>query len=307
MKCRFMDGEAKSRYYAGRCFSLALLVAAVAFATGGVQAQDVSIPMGNGNVKFAVVPESSSLQWKAPTEEPADVPEAETAQGTSVGNPAIARLIKSKSTPATTSQVRLVEYSALAAPEESLGAYAAAPNAVEPGQVLPVEEQKTTVTPGTSPFLDGREGYIDVCPDPKSLPSIRELSYKVVPQPGLFPEGCPLPEEVYSRKAPTPITFTWKASCLCYKPLYFEDVQLERYGHTANPLLQPVISRARFWLTIPVLPYLMGVNPPNECIYDLGYYRPGSCAPHMLNPVPVSLRAGLIQAGATVGFVYLIP
>lgn len=149
--------------------------------------------------------------------------------------------------------------------------------------------------------------FTDECPDPKSLSSILELSYKVTPQPGLFPESCPLPDEVYTREAPTPITYTWKASALCHKPLYFEDVQLERYGHTICPLLQPALSGARFWLTIPILPYLMGVNPPNECIYDLGYYRPGSCAPHMLEPLPISLRGGLMQAGATVGFFYIFP
>lgn len=160
-------------------------------------------------------------------------------------------------------------------------------------------------SPYNSEFAKGT--YVDECPDPKSLPLIKDISYKVEPKPGQFPESCPLPDEIYVRKMPTPITFTWKASNLCYKPLYFEDVQLERYGNTFCPLLQPVLSRARFWLTIPILPYLMGVNPPNECIYDLGYYRPGNCAPYMLNPIPVSLRGGLMEAGVIVGGCYLFP
>ena len=149
--------------------------------------------------------------------------------------------------------------------------------------------------------------YVDECPDPNDMPSILDVPYKVVPKPGLFPERCPLPEDDYVRKAPTPIEFTWKASSLCYKPLYFEDVQLERHGHYCHPLLVPFTARARFWLTIPILPYLMGVYPPNECIYDLGHYRPGDCAPNMLNPIPISLRGGLIQAGAVVGAAAIIP
>ena len=149
--------------------------------------------------------------------------------------------------------------------------------------------------------------YVDECPDPNDMPSILDVPYKVVPKPGLFPERCPLPEDDYVRKAPTPIEFTWKASSLCYKPLYFEDVQLERHGHYCHPLLVPFTARARFLLTIPVLPYLMGVYPPNECIYDLGHYRPGDCAPNMLDPVPISLRGGLIQAGAVVGAAAIIP
>ena len=183
---------------------------------------------------------------------------------------------------------------------------------VPPTPTSPVTVKKPTnplAAPAKSPFgrMDANTKYTDTCPDPKTLPKIKELSYKVVPQPGLFPESCPLPDEYYNRTAPTPITFYWKASNLCHKPVYFEDVQLERYGNTVCPLLEPVISRVRFWLLIPVLPYAMGVTPPNECVYELGYYRPGSCAPHMLNPIPISLRAGLIQAGAVVGAAYLIP
>ena len=149
--------------------------------------------------------------------------------------------------------------------------------------------------------------YADECPDPHKLASIKDMGYKIVASQGEFPESCPLPDEVYTRKLPTPIVFTWKASALCHKPLYFEDVQLERYGHTFCPILQPAISGARFWLTIPILPYLMGTYPPNECVYDLGYYRPGSCAPNMLQPLPISLRGGLIEAGAVVGAAAAIP
>ena len=247
---------------------------------------------------------------------------------------------------ASEGQVRLVRYAtqgapgSLAAPVPSLSKpalsapfpqapapnalapQAPAPNALAPqapaplnlggplgGEAIPVPRPEAKPTgPNAASAPRGRtDAYVDVCPDPKSLPKIKDLSYKVVPQPGQFPESCPLPNEIYYRKAPTPVTFQWKASCLCHKPLYFEDVQLERYGHTSCPILQPAISRVRFWLTIPVLPYFMGVNPPNECVYELGYYRPGSCAPHMLNPLPLSLRGSLMQAGAVVGAAYLIP
>ena len=149
--------------------------------------------------------------------------------------------------------------------------------------------------------------FQDVCPDPREISSILDVPYKVIIPADNVPQSCPLPDEPFARKAPTPITFTWKASSLCYKPLYFEDVQLERYGHYCNPYLQPFVSRARFLLTVPCLPYLMGVDPPNQCVYDLGYYRPGNCAPSMLEPIPISLRGGLLQAGAVVGLAAAIP
>ena len=85
-------------------------------------------------------------------------------------------------------------------------------------------------------------------------------------------------------------TYLWKASALCHKPLFFEDEQLERYGHSYTPCFQPIISGAHFFTRLPILPYCMGVEPPCECIYALGHYRPGNCAPYMCNPIPLSPR-----------------
>ena len=102
-------------------------------------------------------------------------------------------------------------------------------------------------------------------------------------------------------------TYMWKASAMCHKPLYFEDEQLERYGHSFSPCFQPFISGAHFFCTLPVLPYCMGVEPPCECIYALGYYRPGSCAPYMCNPIPLSPRGALFEAGAVTGAAAALP
>lgn len=102
----------------------------------------------------------------------------------------------------------------------------------------------------------------------------------------------------------TPTTFTWKATGTCYKPLYFQDVQLERYGHSWNPVLQPFVSAGHFFVSVPLLPYKMGLNPPGECEYTLGFYRPGSCAPYMIEPIPLSLRAGVYQALGVTAFAF---
>ena len=102
-------------------------------------------------------------------------------------------------------------------------------------------------------------------------------------------------------------TYMWKASAMCHKPLYFEDEQLERYGHSFSPCIQPFVSGAHFFCTLPVLPYCMGVEPPCECIYALGHYRPGNCAPYMRNPVPLSLRGALFEAGVVTGTAAALP
>jgi hypothetical protein len=122
-----------------------------------------------------------------------------------------------------------------------------------------------------------------------------------------LPSECTLGDQQYQAREWQPITLAWTASALCHKPLYFEEVQLERYGHTTGPILQPIKSGAHFFANIAVLPYKMGINLPNECRYALGYYRPGNCAPWLVPPVPISLRGALFQAGAVVGVAGLFP
>ena len=154
------------------------------------------------------------------------------------------------------------------------------------------------------------------CPSPTDKEyyrPIRDVTTDLTPPKAAelpLPPECGLDDESFDPNVPrawAPMTFTWKASGLCHKPLYFEQVHAERYGHCRGPVLQPVLSHAHFFLTVPVLPYKMGLTPPKECMYTLGYYRPGSCAPYMLDPLPLSVRAGLFQAGAWVGGVFILP
>ncbi len=106
-----------------------------------------------------------------------------------------------------------------------------------------------------------------------------------------------------------PAKFYWQASNLKHNPLYFEDINLERYGHTVNEHVQPYISAARFYATIPFLPYKMVRKHPHECVYALGYYRPGSCAPFTRQRliVPDHPKAGVVQGLMVIGLIVLIP
>ncbi|QDT05865.1 hypothetical protein K227x_42700 [Rubripirellula lacrimiformis] len=122
-----------------------------------------------------------------------------------------------------------------------------------------------------------------------------------------LPTECLIEQVAYTPRAWTPMTMTYKASNLCHTPLYFEDVNLERYGHTRGPVLEPIVQTAHFFGNIAVLPYKMGVHAPNECTYSLGYYRPGNCAPWIKPPVPISLRGALYQTAAVTGAFWLIP
>jgi len=102
--------------------------------------------------------------------------------------------------------------------------------------------------------------------------------------------------------------YPWSATCLCHAPLYFEEINLERHGYQCNPVIQPLVSGAHFFLTVPTLPYQLTVHPPRECIYTLGYYRPGDCVPWRRQcPFPWDPRAAAVEAGFAVGLVFLLP
>ncbi len=101
---------------------------------------------------------------------------------------------------------------------------------------------------------------------------------------------------------------TWKASNLCHKPLYFEEVNLERYGHTAGPIFQPVFPVLTFFREYRRVAVQDGRTRSERMpIHAWLLYRPGDCAPWIVPPVPISLRGGLYQAAAVTGAFWLIP
>ena len=112
-----------------------------------------------------------------------------------------------------------------------------------------------------------------------------------------IPSLCSTGDNRLPQRHWVPQSFTWTASSLCHKPLYFENQQLERYGHTHGPILQPFHSAAHFFVSLATLPYQSAIHPPNECRYALGYYRPGNCAPWLKDPLPISLE-GLKPTGS---------
>ena len=122
-----------------------------------------------------------------------------------------------------------------------------------------------------------------------------------------YPYECPLGDDQLEPRVWPEITYTWTASALCHKPLYFEQVQLERYGHSWPRCVQPIMSGAHFFGSVAILPYKMGLETPTECIYALGHYRPGSCAPYYIEALPFTWRAAAFQTGAITGIHFALP
>jgi hypothetical protein len=100
--------------------------------------------------------------------------------------------------------------------------------------------------------------------------------------------------------------YCWEGSGFYHWPLYFEETALERFGHEV-PLIQPVVTAAHFYATLPVLPYKIGAQYPWDCLYDLGYERPGNCVPYEWELPPPSARGGIFAGGIITGLIYAIP
>jgi len=103
------------------------------------------------------------------------------------------------------------------------------------------------------------------------------------------------------------LEYHWAASGARSFPLYFEEVNAERYGYTCSYTFQPVISAAHFFGTIPYLPYLMAADCPRECTYALGHYRPGNCNPWRAHSFPLDGKAAGVEGAAVAGLIFLLP
>lgn len=100
--------------------------------------------------------------------------------------------------------------------------------------------------------------------------------------------------------------FAWEPGGVAHRPLYFEEVNLERHGYSAG-LLQPALSAAHFFGRVPTLPYQWVAMPQREVVYTLGHYRPGSYAPYQHYWPPLSVKGGLFEAGVVTGLIFLLP
>lgn len=145
---------------------------------------------------------------------------------------------------------------------------------------------------GTTTTTDRTQTQVDIsrAPSPAEARPIRAIP---VPE-----DWVPLARREWSASRKY-----WAAAATCHMPLYFQDVMLERYGHSVetyfgptggrltypiddpaqstqrNQLIQPAFSVGLFAWQLITWPYALVVDPPWEAQYDLGYWRPGDRIP----------------------------
>ncbi|MEM8864143.1 MAG: hypothetical protein AAGF31_01195 [Planctomycetota bacterium] len=102
--------------------------------------------------------------------------------------------------------------------------------------------------------------------------------------------------------------YLWNSPASRHKPLYFEQINLERYGsHMCGNCWASFAATGHFFGSALSLPYQLAAQPPRECIYTLGHYRPGNCNPHFVHLSRPRLKGFAAQGAAVAGFVLLFP
>lgn len=146
-----------------------------------------------------------------------------------------------------------------------------------------------------------------------SVKPLDQIAATIVPPSGKLPPNAAaknrkLEPEVWqddSRRFPDQTIF-WEATHYEHQPLYFEEINLERYGYDRG-CMQPVFSAGNFYGSVALWPYKLVCYPWYECRSTLGQYRPGSCAPYRCNNLPWRLDAALVEVGAWTGLAFLLP
>jgi hypothetical protein len=152
-----------------------------------------------------------------------------------------------------------------------------------------ISEIGTRITPPTEVEREGEQPY---------LPEDRATEYFSQFEPYFYRSEGYRPWDAYAAMRIT--------QAFCHRPLYFEEINVERFGRSAG-ILQPAVSAARFFATVPTLPYRMAIDHPAVCQVDPSPYPPGAPAPRHRQAPPFRIRAALVQAVAVVGIIAIFP
>jgi hypothetical protein len=84
---------------------------------------------------------------------------------------------------------------------------------------------------------------------------------------------------------------------VCYDRLYFEQINMERYGWDLG-VLSPLASVAAFYVDLFTLPYHAATEPLRRYECNSGYCLPGDPVPLLIYPPQLSLTGALGEAAA---------
>lgn len=96
------------------------------------------------------------------------------------------------------------------------------------------------------------------------------------------------------------------AATFQHQPLYFEELNLERHGKSFRAL-QPVVSSAKFFGTLPLLPYKMASQRPGSHVRTHDPYPAGVPAPRVRETKRFSPKGAAFEVAAIAAAIMIIP
>jgi len=94
-------------------------------------------------------------------------------------------------------------------------------------------------------------------------------------------------------------------TCFQHRPLYFQELNLERCGATYG-CAQNAVSAAYFIGNSVILPYRMAMDRADECVNHWGDCATSRRHSSDIEPLKYSLRGTVNEAAAVAGFVFLL-
>jgi hypothetical protein len=101
-----------------------------------------------------------------------------------------------------------------------------------------------------------------------------------------------------------PLTETVEPPFVCYRRLFFEQLNFERYGWDLG-LVSPLVSEGVFCFDLVTLPYHAAKDPCRNFECNTGYCLPGDPVPLLLYPPEWSLSGGLAEL-AVIGLGFVV-
>jgi hypothetical protein len=121
-----------------------------------------------------------------------------------------------------------------------------------------------------------------------------------------FPPMRPLSQVAYTGRSFNPLTVQVEPNFVCYRRLYFEQPNMERYGWDLGPIT-PFVCALEAGKDYLLMPYNSAKQPFHRFDCGAGYCLPGSPTPLLIYPPELSLTGALWETGVVVTLFALFP
>jgi hypothetical protein len=133
-----------------------------------------------------------------------------------------------------------------------------------------------------------------------------EAKSRTPPERVVFPEEPVLSREPFlGRRWPATKKLV-EPHYVCYRRLFFEQVNYERYGWDLG-IVTPFCSAGQFFADVVTLPYHAFTDPCRHFDCSSGYCLPGDPVPYLCYPVEQSLTGYLAEGAAIAGAAAVFP